>query len=260
MKIRSLLLCSVVMLGTSFFPKDNHALVQNSKAVHRSAEDRKSQDFKKSSSARDVYNTIDFGSGSVLSFDVFEKAFVGFENLKKSEVLSQESRFLSICDFSLSSNKRRLWVIDTKDNRVVFNTLVAHGKGTGDEFASQFSNVENSHQSSLGFYITESTYIGENGYSLKLEGVDKGYNDAAMRRAIVVHGADYVSEEFIKKQKRLGRSWGCPALPRAEATQIIDVIKDKTCLFIYYPDLQYLASSEWLNMAGVEQGKSLAKR
>ena len=132
------------------------------------------------------------------------------------------------------------------EKKVIFNSLVAHGKNTGEEFAQKFSNTESSLQSSLGFYITEATYNGSNGYSLKLLGMDSGYNDAALQRAIVMHGADYVSEDFIKNQKRLGRSWGCPAVPRALAEPIINTIKGKNCLFIYYPDTQYLASSTWL--------------
>jgi hypothetical protein len=139
-----------------------------------------------------------------------------------------------------------LWVIDVAEKKVLFNSLVAHGKNTGEEFAQKFSNIESSYQSSLGFYVTESSYNGSNGYSLKLIGMDEGYNDAALQRAIVMHGADYVSEDFIKSQKRLGRSWGCPAVPRELAQPIINTIKNNNCLFIYYPDQQYLSSSKWL--------------
>lgn len=139
-----------------------------------------------------------------------------------------------------------MWVIDIENKKILFNSLVAHGKNTGEEFATAFSNTESSYQSSLGFYVTETTYNGSNGYSLKLLGMDAGYNDAALQRAIVMHGADYVSEDFIKSQKRIGRSWGCPAVPRALAKPIIDTIKGQNCLFIYYPDQQYLSESKWL--------------
>ena len=118
--------------------------------------------------------------------------------------------------------------------------------GTGDEFAERFSNTERSHQSSLGFYITESVYEGSNGYSLKLLGMDHGFNDAALERAIVMHGADYVSDDFARLHKRIGRSWGCPVVPRDLAVPIINTIKGENCLFIYYPDRQYLESSQWL--------------
>jgi len=130
---------------------------------------------------------------------------------------------------------------------VLFNSLVAHGKNTGEEFATNFSNTESSLQSSLGFYITENTYEGENGYSLRLEGMDSGFNDAAMQRSIVMHGADYVSEDFAAQHQRIGRSWGCPAVPRALAAPIIDTVKGQSCLFIYYPDQNYLSQSKWLN-------------
>lgn len=193
------------------------------------------------------YDSVNFGDYDVLNFDVFDTAFTGFENLKKAGHLTENSRYLVICDFSLSSNKKRLWVIDMVEHKVVYNTLVSHGKGTGEEFAEKFSNIEGSHQSSLGFYITETTYNGSNGYSLLLNGMDKGYNDAAMQRAIVMHGADYVSEAFIKSQKRLGRSWGCPAVSREIAVDLINLIKEKNCLFIYYPDQNYLSQSQWLS-------------
>lgn len=193
-----------------------------------------------------MYGEVAFDSANLLRKDIFSKAYQGFENLKKAGKLSPDAHLLSICDFSLSSNKKRLWVIDLESKKVVYNSLVAHGSGTGEEFAEYFSNTESSHQSSLGFYITENTYQGKNGYSLRLIGMDKGYNDAAWSRAIVMHGADYVSEDFAKQHKRIGRSWGCPAVPKELAPEIINTIKENTCLFIYYPDETYLQSSEWL--------------
>ncbi|MDQ0476765.1 MULTISPECIES: murein L,D-transpeptidase catalytic domain family protein [Chryseobacterium] len=196
--------------------------------------------------AEEIYSSISFDNINRLQSEVFSKAFLGFTNLKKEGKLDEDSHLLTICDFSLSSTEKRLWVIDLNEKKVLYNSLVAHGKNTGEEFAQKFSNTESSLQSSLGFFITESTYNGSNGYSLKLEGMDSGYNDAAFRRAIVMHGADYVSEGFIKNQKRIGRSWGCPAVPRALAEPIINTIKGKNCLFIYYPDNQYLSSSKWL--------------
>ncbi|MFA6058288.1 MAG: murein L,D-transpeptidase catalytic domain family protein [Taibaiella sp.] len=197
--------------------------------------------------ADNIYNRINFGKSEPLSREVFYKAYTGYLNLKDAGKLDQDHPIISICDFSLSSNVKRLWVIDLKDSRVLINSLVAHGQGTGEEFAMKFSNTENSHQSSLGFYVTEDTYIGDNGYSLKLNGMDAGYNDAAYDRAIVMHGADYVCDSYIRDNKRLGRSWGCPAVPAATAKNIINTIKNKTCLYIYYPNKSYLAKSVWLN-------------
>jgi hypothetical protein len=196
--------------------------------------------------AEELYTQINFENINRLNQEVFYKAFLGFENLKKAGKLDENSHLLTVCDFSLSANQKRLWVIDLTEKKVVFNSLVAHGKNTGEEFAEKFSNTESSLQSSLGFYITDETYDGSNGYSLKLLGMDETYNDAAFERAIVMHGADYVSENFIKKEKRLGRSWGCPAVPKELAEPIINTIKGKNCLFIYFPDAQYLSSSKWL--------------
>ncbi|KQR95404.1 hypothetical protein ASG01_06035 [Chryseobacterium sp. Leaf180] len=196
--------------------------------------------------SEELYKSIIFDNSHQLNFDVFAKAIQGFDKLKETGKLPSEAHLLTVCDFSLSSNVKRLWVIDLDQKTVLFNSLVAHGKNTGDEYATNFSNTESSLQSSMGFYITDTTYEGGNGYSLKLLGMDKGFNDAALQRAVVMHGADYVSEEFAAAHKRIGRSWGCPAVPRALAQPIINTIKGKNCLFIYYPDQNYLASSEWL--------------
>lgn len=138
-------------------------------------------------------------------------------------------------DFSLSSKENRLWVIDLNKNTILFQSLVAHGRNSGNEFADEFSNKPESHQSSLGLYLTGETYIGKHGYSLRLDGQEKGINSNARDRAIVIHGADYVSENFIKQHGRLGRSFGCPSLPNEVSKEIIDAIKDKSCLFVYYP-------------------------
>ncbi|MBL7772519.1 MAG: murein L,D-transpeptidase catalytic domain family protein [Chitinophagaceae bacterium] len=194
---------------------------------------------------RFVYNKIKFPKNNKLRFEVFRPAFYGYLNMLEEGKI-QANATLSVCDFTLSSNVKRLWVIDLKNKKVVFNTLVAHGAGTGEEYAQHFSNIEDSHQSSLGFYTTEETYSGNNGYSLKLHGVDGKFNDKAYDRAIVIHGADYVSEEFAKANQRLGRSHGCPALPVALAPKIIDRIKGGQCLFIYHSSSAYLKNSHWL--------------
>lgn len=193
-----------------------------------------------------LYDEIDFGKTTPVNAEVFARAYFGFLNLKDQGAISEEKSLLTICDFSLSSNVPRMWVIDVKKKKVLFHTLVAHGQGTGEEYAREFSNIEGSHQSSVGFFVTKDTYYGDNGYSLRLEGMDVGYNHNAMSRAIVMHGADYVSESFIQANQRLGRSWGCPAVSRKLAKPIIDAIKGGSCLFIYYPDKKYLASSKWL--------------
>ena len=242
-----LLLLFTYFVTTSFHKPDfknnsenviNNNITTENKAVK--------SDHSNLNSSEEMYTSLRFDNMNILNEDVFHKAFTGFNNLKKAGKLPEEAHLLTVCDFSLSSTVKRLWVIDLNEHKILFNSLVAHGKNTGEEFAQKFSNTESSYQSSLGFYVTESTYNGNNGYSLKLLGMDSGYNDAALQRAIVMHGADYVSEDFIKSQKRIGRSWGCPAVPRALAEPIINSIKGKNCLFIYYPDEQYLSTSQWL--------------
>lgn len=249
MKKLLLALSATFMLTTSFH--SSHEIKENKfniiKATITNTSISTTEVSKKNSTTtEDLYNGINFDSGNKLNIDVFSKAYLGFENLKKAGKLDANAHLLSVCDFSLSSNTKRLWVIDVNEKKVLFNSLVAHGKNTGEEFATDFSNRESSYQSSLGFYITDVTYNGDNGYSLRLLGMDKGYNDAALQRAIVMHGADYVSEDFAATHKRIGRSWGCPAVPRALAAPIINTIKGKNALFIYYPDQKYLSSSEWL--------------
>ena len=245
MKKLLLLLTAILMIATSFYKKTN--LEVSSKKSLSTKIEKNSVKATEFSEIETLYHAIEFNNSNKLELDDFEKAILGFNNLKKAGKIDEESHLLTICDFSLSSTQKRLWVIDLNDKKILFNSLVAQGKNTGEEFARKFSNTESSLQSSLGFYVTESTYNGSNGFSLKLHGMDKGFNDRALQRAIVMHGADYVSEDFIKSQRRIGRSWGCPAVPTALAKPIINTIKDKNVIFIYYPDQNYLSSSVWLN-------------
>ncbi|HLP21854.1 MAG TPA: murein L,D-transpeptidase catalytic domain family protein [Chitinophagales bacterium] len=179
-----------------------------------------------------------------LSESAFNAAVKGWQKLKDKGAITKN--IISICDFSQSSNNKRLYVIDLVSGTLLFNTLVAHGRNTGEEFAKVFSNQPESHKSSLGFYSTKNTYVGEHGLSLKLEGKEPGFNDKAEERAIVMHGADYVCNTFICQFGRLGRSFGCPSVPYGEHEKIINTIKNGTCLFVYYPDKKYLASSKLL--------------
>lgn len=197
--------------------------------------------FSSSSEIGKVYEQLNLKQLG-LSKVVFEMAVKGFEKLFKQGKLSTD--ILSVCDFSQSSNQKRLFVIDLENRQVLFNSLVAHGKNTGEEFASKFSNIPSSLQSSLGFYVTGNTYQGKHGLSLKLNGMEKGFNDNAESRAIVMHGADYVSENFINEQGRLGRSFGCPSVPVELCRPIINSVKEGSCLFIYYPDKNYLSHSK----------------
>ena len=153
---------------------------------------------------------------------------------------------LTVIDYSKPSAAKRLWVFDLRSRALLYEDLVAHGKGSGDRFATAFSNNPESHQSSLGLFETQDTYSGKNGYSLRLKGLDAGFNDKALERAIVMHGAPYVSEKVATSMGRLGRSWGCPAVRPAVAHEIIDRIKGNGLLFSYYPDQKWLASSKFL--------------
>jgi hypothetical protein len=153
---------------------------------------------------------------------------------------------LTVIDYSKPSTERRLWVLDVPTRTVLYEELVAHGSGSGGNMATTFSNEPDTHQSSLGLFRTEDTYVGRNGYSLRLRGLDEGFNDRAYERAIVMHGAPYVSEKLAHAQGRLGRSWGCPALRLGIAREVIDTIKGNGLLFAYYPDRKWLESSRFL--------------
>lgn len=183
-----------------------------------------------------------------LSEQAFRYAMQGFDYLVKAGKITN-SKIISIVDFSQPSSKKRLFVIDLDQYKVVFNTYVAHGMNSGKEFANQFSNIPQSNQSSLGFYETMDTYNGKNGYSLHLQGLEKGINDKADSRAIVMHGADYVNENLIQTQGYIGRSWGCPAIPEKLHKPIINKIKNGTCLFIYSPNRNYFIHSKILREA-----------
>lgn len=154
---------------------------------------------------------------------------------------------LTVIDYSRPSVEPRLWVFDLRTGDVLFKELVAHGKSSGDNMAQRFSDDENSHASSLGLFVTRDTYMGHNGYSLRLDGLEPGFNDHAMARAIVMHGAPYVSDEVARTEGRLGRSWGCPALREAVAHRIIDTVRGGGVIFAYYPDQKWLKASEFLH-------------
>ena len=181
-----------------------------------------------------------------LSKDAFEMAQKGYANLDEKHLL-MKNNLLTIIDYSKPSTQKRLFVLDMTTGEILFNSLVAHGRKSGENYATDFSNKEDSHKSSLGFYVTLNTYVGENGYSLKLKGCETGINDRAYSRAIVLHGADYVSEKFIRQNGYLGRSYGCPAVPKALSKKIIDVIKGGSCMFLYYPSKKYCNQSKILN-------------
>jgi hypothetical protein len=156
-------------------------------------------------------------------------------------------QLLTIIDYSKPSSERRLWVVDVKKGKVLFNTWVSHGKNSGDVMANSFSNEPGSLKSSIGVFLTQTPYTGGNGYSLRLQGLEHGFNDNALRRAIVVHGAWYVDPEVIKEYGELGRSFGCPAVNPNTARPLINTIKDNTLVIVYYPDRNWLRNSTFLS-------------
>ncbi len=176
----------------------------------------------------------------------FEYAWRGYHNLLKKGMIQKRS-VLSICDFSQSSRTKRMYVIDIQHRKLLYRTYVAHGQNSGDEYATTFSNEPDSYKSSLGFYVTQRTYLGHNGLSLKLNGVDSGFNDMASKRQIVLHGSAYVSDRYMQDYGTLGTSLGCPALPAAISGKIIRAVKDGSVLFIYHPTQQYLSHSTVIN-------------
>jgi len=181
-----------------------------------------------------------------LSEKAFEYAWRGYHNLVKKGIIRKKS-VLSICDFSQSSSSRRMYVLDLLHKKLLYRTYVAHGQNSGDEFAETFSNEPESFKSSLGFYVTKTTYYGRNGLSLRLNGVDDGYNDQALKRNIVLHGCAYVGDQYLQNFGAVGTSLGCPALPAAISSRIIRTVKDGSCLFIYHPTQDYLDHSTVIN-------------
>ena len=229
------LLLSTASLPGSFIEK-GHSV---NSAIHSST------DKNNSSAIAEKYSSWQLEKEGI-SIDLFSYAVKGYEYLAKINKIANNS-FITIIDFSKPSSEKRLFVINTETGNVIFKTLVAHGRNSGKEFANSFSNGASSFESSLGFYTTSDVYNGKHGLSLRLNGCEKGFNDNAYKRRIVVHGADYVSESFVEQNGFLGRSLGCPAIPAALSKKIIDIIKDGSCLFIYAPSKRYLSLSAIIN-------------
>jgi hypothetical protein len=167
--------------------------------------------------------------------DVFDLALTA-ANCAVRAGAADAPRTLTVIDYSKPSTEERLWVFDLRSRELLYQELVAHGQGTGGNLATNFSNESDSHRTSLGLFVTADAYVGRNGYSLRLDGLDKGFNDRARERAIVMHGAPYVDAEVAKRQGRLGRSWGCPAVRESVARPLIDQVKGGSLVFAYYPN------------------------
>ena len=223
----SALLLSLLLLFTSFVPTNiNDSLIDN-------------KGLESSESVDGLYEILKSKNPEVPSKEVFRLAYSGWEKLDTQ----LGTRILTIIDFSLPSTEKRLWVISPEQKEVLLHSVVAHGRNSGELIASKFSNRPESFQSSLGFYKTGETYQGKHGYSLRLDGLEKGVNDQARNRAIVIHGADYAKESFAKINGRLGRSLGCPALPSELSTEAINLMKEGSLLFVFAEDENYLSNS-----------------
>lgn len=186
--------------------------------------------------SRQLYREM--GLKNKINFSAFDKAITGYNELK-----AKNKNIITLIDFTKPSSQKRLFVIDVKNKKLLKSSVVSHGKNSGEKYATSFSNKNGSHKSSLGFYVTETTYQGKNGYSLRLDGLEKGINDQAKERAIVIHGAAYAEPSIIESTGRLGRSLGCPALPKSVSKEIIDTIKNGSLLYIHANDASYLKNS-----------------
>lgn len=248
--IRLPLACLTILLtfiNFSFSYKNPIRAINTSAAFNDSANANKSIISDKEKNKKDVdLFTVMHLEKKGLSKNAFDLAIKGYTRLLQKRLIHNKN-IITVIDFSKPSNQKRLFVIDIKNQKVLIQSLVAHGRNSGLEYATNFSNEIDSHKSSLGFYITLNTYSGDHGYALKLKGCERGFNDKAYSRAIVMHGSEYVTDKFLKSNKFLGRSFGCPALPEKINKKVIDVIKNGSCLFLYHPTKKYLLTSPVLN-------------
>jgi hypothetical protein len=192
-----------------------------------------------------MYNYMEL-ENSDLNEQAFEYAWRGYHNLLKKGLIRKKN-VLTICDFSQPSYSKRLYVIDVRHKKLLYQTYVAHGQNSGGDYATSFSNDPESFKSSLGFYLTKKTYRGRNGLSLRISGIDTGYNDMASKRNIVLHGSNYVNPQYMSDFGTIGTSLGCPAIPTGVSKHIIRAVKNGSCLFIYHPTQKYLEESVVIN-------------
>lgn len=237
--MRILLIFILATALTSFHSVTVSEVKTNTKNTVAIIENNKSE-------TEQLYEDFGFDITNTLNFQAFEQAIQGFETINP-----ENKKIITIIDFTLPSTDKRMFVLDIENKEVLYHTIVSHGRNSGEKYATSFSNKHGSYQSSLGFYSTENTYFGGNGYSLVLNGLEKGINDQAKPRAVVIHGADYCSEAIIKSTGRLGRSYGCPALPREINEKVINTIKNGSLLYIYADNKEYITNSQILKK---EQG------
>ncbi|MFI5131005.1 MAG: murein L,D-transpeptidase catalytic domain family protein, partial [Chitinophagales bacterium] len=238
---KTMLIACLAMAGIAFsttaITAKNHLYSENLAATAPGAAVTPAPAPAPSADAMELYNDLHLASNG-MNPEVFETALKGFAKLSNEGKITRQDK-ITIVDFSQPSDHKRLYVIDLNNKEILFQSLVSHGMGTGELWARSFSNNPSSYQSSPGFYITQETYNGNHGYSLRLDGLERGINDNARNRAIVMHGAPYANESSINALGYLGRSQGCPALPSSICKPVINTIKNGTCLFIYTPDHSY---------------------
>jgi len=235
-------LLTILVAAPSLKARSNRSLAKTETVTEKTVEPAKASSVEVASNF--LYDSLKLSSLG-LSREVMNMAYKGQQVLADRGVLNNEN-IMAICDFSQSSKAKRLYIIDTKNYRMLMNTYVAHGKNSGLDYAERFSNNPESLQSSLGFYVTKQTYFGKHGLSLKLSGQERGFNDNAEERAVVIHGADYIGDNRLASSY-MGRSFGCPAVPQELSDKVISLLKNGTCLFIYHPTAQYLHGSKILN-------------
>lgn len=240
----------LILVQLSFAYAKNNPVILSNRPTQQLTDSNNIDKPRNSSTANSIAASFVFDSLNLerlgLSREAFDNAIHGFNKLYENGRLSND-RIITIIDFSKASSQKRLFILDMEQGKLLCHTYVSHGVNTGLEYARNFSNIPESNQSSLGFYQTGGTYIGKNGFSMKLIGLEKGFNDNAESRAIVMHAAPYVNAAMARSKGYIGRSWGCPAVPVELHKKIIDLIKGGTCLFIYSPNINYLAHSRVIN-------------
>ncbi|MES2775462.1 MAG: murein L,D-transpeptidase catalytic domain family protein [Bacteroidota bacterium] len=238
-----LLICFIMMLSVSAFAGTDKLSDVNDPVTNNGDNPFLPADIQQKADA--IYDSLKLGEAG-LERDIFYKGYKGYTYLLYKNQLDNVN-VMTIADFSQSSKNKRLYIIDLAKMQLVFNTFVSHGKNSGGEMATSFSNIKDSYKSTLGFMVTADTYIGGSGYSLRFSGVEPGINDRVRFRDIIVHGSKYVNAEKAEEDGKVGNSLGCPAVPLALSRKIIDCIKGGSMYFIYHPDEYYNASSPILN-------------
>lgn len=256
MKFRSYIVAIILFIAvlTVYFLKTEQSI-----RLHANISSKAEKELLFDNYSKLLYKCINFPG---MNYIAFKQALKGYYLLKSKNKLNN-SKILTVIDFSKSSNDERLYVVDMENNKLLYKSLVAHGRNSGEEYATKFSNIPESYMSSLGFYVTAETYTGKHGLSLRLDGKEPSINNNARNRDIVIHAADYVCNDFINKCGRLGRSYGCPAIPKDNYDVMIDCLKEGSCIYAYYPDKNYFNTSFLLNdksyLEGFSKDYSLSK-